>query len=109
VPPEPFNVEVTVRDGRAVVAPSGELDLATAGELEERIAQVQGDGASEVVLDLRGLRFIDSTGVRLLARAHAASRDGGPAFSIVEGEAPVMRVLELTGIAEFLQRADLDG
>ena len=55
--PEPFHILETTANGRRVIAPCGELDLATAAELKERLA-----GSSDTVLDLSQLSFIDSSG-----------------------------------------------
>ena len=80
---EPFAIEVQRREHVAIVQPRGELDLASVETLRSRLdaaiaetlRAVQDDGmetAARVVLDLRGLSFIDSTGLHLLVALDAA-------------------------------------
>ena len=54
----------------------GELDMATAPQLEEALRTGEHENASEIVFDLRGLSFLDSMGLSALLRARAAGRDG---------------------------------
>ena len=104
--PDPFRCE-TGRDGdRAWVRPIGELDLDTAPLLDERLAAARADGAAHVVLDMRGLTFMDSTGLRLVIRWDTAGREEGFEFAIVPGAEVVQRVFRLTGMDEHLRVAE---
>lgn len=97
-PPESFRCE-TGRDGDASwVRPVGELDLDTAPLLERELAAVRAAGAARVVLDLRALTFMDSTGLRLVIRWDTAARDEEFEFAIVPGPEVVQRVFRLTGM-----------
>jgi anti-sigma B factor antagonist len=78
---------------------SGELDIATAPQLEQRLNEALSTGCRRVVVDLRGLSFIDSTGLVLLARWNLASRQDGFRLSLVQGDDRIRRVFELTGLA----------
>jgi anti-anti-sigma factor len=105
-PPDPFRCE-TGRDGDgAWVRPIGELDLDTAPLLEEQLAAARARGAARLVLDLRGLTFMDSTGLRLVIRWDTAGREDGFEFAIVPGSEVVQRVFRLTGMDEYLRVAD---
>jgi anti-anti-sigma factor len=105
-PPDSFFCE-TGRDGETVwVRPVGELDLDTAPRLEDELAAVHAAGAARLVLDLRGLTFMDSTGLRLVIRWDGAAREQGFAFSIVPGSDVVQRVIRLTGMDDQLTMAD---
>ena len=105
-PPDPFRCE-TGRDGdRAWVRPIGELDLDTAPLLEQQLAATRANGAHTVVLDLRGLTFMDSTGLRLVIRWDTAGREDGFEFAIVPGDDVVQRVFRLTGMDEHLRVAE---
>src|SRR5437773_2565005 len=75
--PPRLAVGVEREDGRVRVALSGELDLATVDELRGRLAAVEGDGAPTVVLDLRELDFLDSTGIGELLAAQRRLRAAG--------------------------------
>jgi anti-sigma B factor antagonist len=105
-PPEPFHCEI-VRDGDTVwVGPVGELDLDTADELDQELDAVRDGGGRRVVLDLRRLSFMDSTGLRLVIRWDAAARSEDFEFAIVPGAEIVQRVFRLTGMDDQLAVAD---
>ena len=76
----------------------GELDIATTPQVEEELRRIEAQHADVIVLDLRGLTFMDSTGLRLLVTADARARDAGHRLAIVRGPAAVHRVLEITGL-----------
>jgi anti-sigma B factor antagonist len=95
------------RDGEtAWVRPVGELDLDTAPLLEDALTAVRAQGAERLVLDLRRLRFMDSTGLRLVIRWDAAAREDGFEFAIVPGSEVVQRVIRLTGMDDQLATTD---
>lgn len=85
---------------------SGELDLATAGEVERELERVEATDAASIVLDLSGLTFMDSTGVRLVVNAHTRARAEGRRLTLVRGQAAVQRVMELSGVDALLPFAD---
>lgn len=60
-------------DGTVVIALTGELDMASAPELEEAIDRAIASAARSVIVDLRQLEFMDSTGIRLLVAAHKSA------------------------------------
>ena len=75
---EPFTCNVTPERDHVIVAPRGELDMATVGILEQELRQLHGSGFNRIVLDLGGLSFMDSSGLHLVMRWTAdASRDAG--------------------------------
>jgi len=82
----------------------GELDIAGAPSLEEEFLSVDASDAAEVVCDLRGLQFIDSTGIRLLLMATDRSAPGR--FRIIRGPQQVHRVFEITDLVKRLPFAD---
>jgi anti-anti-sigma factor len=101
--PPPFTC---VADAAGGIAVTGELDLATAPELDLAIAEA-GGRSSSVVVDLRGLTFIDSAGVHsLTAGADAADGHAGHTFRVVPGPERVQRVLRLTDTLERLAVGD---
>jgi anti-sigma B factor antagonist len=98
--PGDFDVVVR-RDGeRVVVAPDGELDIATVPRLHA--AMREADGAPEVVLDLRSLRFLDTSGLRAVIEEDHRAADAGRRLSLVRGPSSVQRVFELAGVADRL-------
>jgi anti-anti-sigma factor len=98
--PEAFSVR-TVRHGDAtVVIPHGELDLATAPALELALDGALAD-ALRVVLDLRELDFIDSSGLRTLLSARKRAEGTGAEFSLVAGDRGLERTLEIAGVRQI--------
>jgi anti-sigma B factor antagonist len=105
-PPEPFRCE-SGRDGdRWWVRPVGELDLDTVPELEQALTAARTAGAAHLVLDMRALTFMDSTGLRLVIRWDTAAQDEGFEFGIVPGAPVVQRVFKLTGMDAHLRVAE---
>ncbi|HEX5899873.1 MAG TPA: STAS domain-containing protein [Solirubrobacteraceae bacterium] len=99
-----FEVTVTSQDGVCVVAISGELDLDTMAELNTALAAC--DGVATTVVDLRGLTFIDSSGVSGLLAAARHARDAGSRLICVRGPASIQRIFELTGVDTELEWVD---
>lgn len=97
-------VDVRHEGQTTVVALTGELDLASSHMLEEQLAAA-GD-TELVIVDLRELEFIDSTGLSVLVKAHQEAQEAGRRFGVVRGNAQVQRLLGLTGLAERLTVAD---
>jgi anti-sigma B factor antagonist len=93
---EPFEGGVRVRF-------SGELDIATAPRAEEEIRASEEQQPDTLAVDLSGLSFMDSTGLRLIVAAAARARDVGRRLIVVRGPDPVHRVLELTGLDSRLE------
>ena len=81
----------------------GELDLSGEERLREALDTVQSD---RLVLDLRGLTFIDSTGVRTILRTWHRSREDGFALEIVGVRDQVATVFRITGIDDVLPMVD---
>ena len=96
----------TSRAGRAaVIALSGELDLAGAAALEQELALLEED-LEAVVLDLRGVEFMDSSGLRLIAVSSQQAQDRGSRLVLVPGSDQVMRVFDITRMRERLEFVD---
>jgi anti-anti-sigma factor len=105
-PPTELRCEVARNGSVAWVRPFGELDLDSVHRVEAALDGLHDEGCANIVLDLRGLTFMDSTGLRLVIRWDNAAREGGFRFSIVPGPDVVQRVFRLTGMDEHLTLAD---
>jgi anti-anti-sigma factor len=103
-----FELGIETDDDRVVFTPRGELDLATAPELEEKVLPALRDGGRAVVLDLRELTFMDSTGVRTIVAAHQIAESSGSDLRVVRPprESAVSRVIEISGIDDALGLVD---
>lgn len=80
----------------------GDLDLATAPVLRQEVDGLLDSGFEHVVLDLRELEFIDSSGLHAIVDLHKRARSDGWQLSIVRGPAHVQRLFELTGTLDRL-------
>lgn len=102
--PDDFSLEVTELDGFKVVSLAGELDMMTVPALVSALAAAR---RSRVIVDLSGLEFMDSSGVRALIDAQTpALSDGGSLVLVVRPESVPGRVVELTGLAEVIPIAE---
>jgi anti-sigma B factor antagonist len=101
-PPATFDV-VETRDPRhgRTLRPAGELDIATAPQLERALAERLVPG-ERILLDLGDLQFIDSTGLRVIVRAAETARTRGCELRLRHGPPAVRRVFELSGVGDAL-------
>lgn len=97
---EELEVDVEARGSELWVLPRGDLDVAGAPELAEALALALASDATEIVVDLRGVELLDSTGLRALLEPRA--EDGGDRIVFVEGEEHVMGVLRVAGLLDGL-------
>jgi anti-anti-sigma factor len=99
-----FRVEVVENGASVVLALFGELDIASSAELETELERNREHEL--LIVDLRELNFIDSTGLGVLVKAHQQAQEGGRRFALVRGPGQVQRLLGLTGLADQLPVAD---
>jgi anti-anti-sigma factor len=96
--------------GDVVLSVLGEVDIATAWELERALNHALEGPATRLVLDLRGVRFMDASGAALLLRQELHARAVERQLLVVRGQPPVQRLFELTGLADkltFIEEAPL--
>jgi anti-anti-sigma factor len=103
-------IEQEERDGRLVVRVLGEIDLSNVDLLQRRLERVV-EGSQAVVVDLAGVEYIDSQGLRLLNRLASRIGDAGATLQVVAPEGSIVRnVLELTHMSDDLDLRDgVDG
>ena len=103
----PIEVRVSAGGDPTVttIAVNGDLDLSTAPELERSLVGVQSDGRP-VLLDLRGVAFMDSSGLRVILAADARARSNGSRLMLVPGPPGVQRVFQLTLLDRRLEFVD---
>jgi anti-sigma B factor antagonist len=97
--PTPFSCETTRVDGVARVRPVGELDMSTAPVLEGQLSQAIAAGSRQLVVDLSGLEFMDSTGLTLLTRWSLGAERDGYDLALVPGGDRIQRLFELTRLS----------
>lgn len=103
---QPFQTDVEVGPDEVVVAVAGELDLQSADVLEHEVAGLHAAGHERIVVDLRRIEFIDSTGLRVLIELHRTTEREGRHLSLVRGPRPVQRIFELTATGELFHWRD---
>jgi anti-anti-sigma factor len=102
VPAEGFSAKVVGLDDEAVIFLTGELDLATAPELTGVLGPVLEHGPQEVMLDLSGLSFIDSSGIAALVDSQQRLSTQKRRLSIHGAQQGALRVFEIAGLVDFL-------
>jgi anti-sigma B factor antagonist len=104
-PPEPFRTELEPHGETIVVVVHGEIDVSSADPLH---AQLTGllSSFSRVVVDLRQVDFIDSTGLHCMLDVDDASRDAGSEFLLVPGPEQVQRLFHVTRTEHVLRFAE---
>jgi anti-sigma B factor antagonist len=87
----------------AVLKLQGELDLASAPLLEAEVDRAEATSAPNLLLDLHGLQFIDSTGLRTLFSAFQRASERGQGFAVTDGSPQVQRLLAITRMGEHMK------
>ncbi|MFZ0041749.1 MAG: STAS domain-containing protein [Solirubrobacteraceae bacterium] len=85
-----------------VVKVRGELDLASAPQLERELREVEDSDPSRIVLDLSELAFMDASGISLVIRALRSADANGHRLAVRPGPANVQRVFALAGLVDQL-------
>lgn len=100
----PFSLDASVRGDAATIRLMGEVDLYTGPELSAAIDDLVGRGdVRTVVVDMRDVTFLDSTGLRILLAAHQAE---GYDLAVVQGPRAVAKAFEVTGLDRVLRFVD---
>jgi len=95
-----FEVDAEQRSGEGLIRLFGDLDLASFEAVDELLTSAQSNGNRSVRIDLRGLKFIDSSGIGLLLKAYERAQSNGHELCIIRGSERIQRVFALS---------DLDG
>jgi anti-sigma B factor antagonist len=103
--PGNFDISTQHSDGALVVSPRGEIDMATIGLLKDAIAAERAQG-DDLVIDLRGVSFMDSSGLRYVLELNRLAEQEGFALRVVRGPVAVQRVFEVSGIQSLLAFVD---
>jgi anti-sigma B factor antagonist len=103
--PDYFEARVVERGPRSVVELAGELDMATAPQLDACVRSLAEDGAESVTLDLSQLEFCDSSGVGVFVQWSKPSSDGSPTLLLKGAQGTVRRVFEVAGLGHLLDSA----
>lgn len=103
---QPFSLSVIPDRAEVSVAPAGELDMTCAGDLEAEVERLLDVGFDRVVVDLRRVAFIDSSGLRALLAVQAHADRSGHSLELIPGPPHVQRMFDVTSTAcRFAWRA----
>jgi anti-anti-sigma factor len=84
------------------IVPKGDLDAVAAPSLASALKQAEGTDVGIIMLDLRGVTFLDSVGIRCLADAQERSRQNGERLLVIKGGPQVQRLLHVVHLDESL-------
>ncbi|CAA9266010.1 MAG: Anti-sigma factor antagonist BldG [uncultured Acidimicrobiales bacterium] len=96
-----MDLDIEVDDSRpphVVVAVRGEVDIATAPKLREKLVELANQGAQQVVVDLDGVEFLDSTGLGVLIGGMKRLRGLDGDLTLVCTQPRILKVFEITGL-----------
>jgi anti-anti-sigma factor len=96
-------LELSVADhiDKVVVLAVGEVDVLSSGNLRRQVAELVAAGR-DLVLDLRGVTFMDASGIGVLLGAHRMARACGLRFALQSPSPALRRVLEISGVSRVL-------
>ncbi|MGH9059710.1 MAG: STAS domain-containing protein [Acidimicrobiales bacterium] len=95
-----LGLDVTERQGYAVLAVQGEVDVYTAPRLRERLVELVTEGTRRIVVDLEGVDFLDSTGLGVLVGGLKRLRSHGGDLTLVCTQPRILKVFEITGLTK---------
>lgn len=93
-----FELERTDEGGQPRLALFGELDIAAAPRVDQAMDELEREHPDRIVVDLRGLTFLDSTGLRSLLTADARAREDSRRLTLIQGPDVIRRVFSITGL-----------
>jgi anti-anti-sigma factor len=99
-------IDRTIEGDAVTLVVRGELDLTSAPVFERALLEAEASNPRRVIIDLSGLEFMDSTGLRALLIARERAQENGHELALRRGPRQVQRVLELTKTLDAFQFED---
>jgi anti-sigma B factor antagonist len=100
-----LSFETSTQDGRSYLAVRGEIDAYTSPRLRERLTELMDQGAFDLVVDLEGVEFMDSTGLGVLVSSLKRAREHDGNLTLVCSRPQILRVLAITGLDRIFEVA----
>jgi len=97
---EQLRIDSRSEHGRLVLRLDGELDMASAPLLQAALKSAEAESHDSLVLDLERLRFMDSTGLRIILWARTLWHSHGQELALTAGSSQVQRLLAVSGVAD---------
>jgi anti-sigma B factor antagonist len=101
-----LSIQTSVSEDRHLFVLGGELDIGSAPMLEGTLAEACAAGAKEVVLDMAGVEFIDSSGLSAIVRGKMLCEEHGCSYCLTPAQRPVQSMFEVTGVVDRLHFRD---
>lgn len=98
-----FNARTVSEEGKNTVYLSGELDLSVAPDFRLVMEPLVGDSEVDLAINLKELKYIDSTGIGILLSILKARHSANASFSVEEVPAQIQKLFDMTGIAKFFE------
>lgn len=97
-----MDLSLVTRDGngRAIVAVTGEIDVYTAPKLRDTITDLVADGAYDLVIDMAGVEFLDSTGLGVLVGGLKKVRAHDGSLQLICNQERLLKIFRITGLAK---------
>lgn len=106
-PSAQLEMQSVANDGVHTLILTGELDLASGAEVDEAIRCLCASGTRTLVIDMRKLSFIDSTGIKSILEAARLCEEQGHEFRLLPGPGNIQRIFEVTGLDRVLPFAGM--
>lgn len=101
-----LGLDVTERNGYAILAVRGEVDVYTAPRLRERLVELVSQGKHQIIVDLEGVDFLDSTGLGVLVGGLKRLRSHDGELMLVCTQHRILKVFEITGLTKVFSIHD---
>lgn len=102
----PFQVETVTSGALSIIALQGELDISVQPKLVAAIDQVLADRPLIVALDLRALKFMDSSGIQVMVSTGRRCQELGQRFFLIRGDARIDHLLKVSGLDDYFEIVD---
>jgi len=102
-----LKVSMRSQGGRTIMSVGGEIDLYTAPRLHgELVTALAGGGPEQIVVDMSGVEFCDSTGMNVLLAAHRRAREQGGDLELAAPRPAIKKILQVTGLESVFTVVD---
>src|SRR5688500_12258770 len=101
-----LGLDVTEREGAAVLAVRGDVDVYTAPRLREQLVELVSQGKHRIVVDLEGVEFLASTGLGVLVGGLKRVRTHDGDLGLVCTQHRILKVFEITGLTKVFSIHD---
>ena len=101
-----LDLDVSEKNGVAILAVKGEVDVYTAPRLREKLVELVTQGKHRIVVDLEGVEFLDSTGLGVLVGGLKRVRSHNGDLGLVCTQHRILKVFEITGLTKVFSIHD---